>query len=99
MMKIVQWALAILVAILTTAILILWLWGGEDWLQSIYLWIAELENSARGIDGITEASRVKVMGDATRHFGIIDKVCQVILIIILLFICIYGKRQMYKKKG
>ena len=65
-----QTVLILLIIAVVTALVLLWLVGGVEWLQSIYLWIAEIENSARGIDGITEASRVKVMDDAVRHFAI-----------------------------
>lgn len=82
----------ILFLVVVAALLLLW--GGADGLQGIYLWIAELENFARGIDGITEASRVKVMDDAVRHFAIYKKVCKGILIITLLLFCIDGKRRL-----
>ena len=59
-----QTVLILLIIAVVTALVLLWLVGGVEWLQSIYLWIAEIENSARGIDGITETSRVKVMDDA-----------------------------------
>ncbi|MBQ8128593.1 MAG: hypothetical protein IJ176_09365 [Prevotella sp.] len=50
-----QTVLILLIIALIIALVLLWLVGGVEWLQSIYLWIAEIENSARGIDGITEA--------------------------------------------
>ena len=50
-----QTVLILLIIALITALVLLWLVGGVEWLQSIYLWIAKIENSARGIDGITEA--------------------------------------------
>lgn len=90
--------LVILLPILVAAIMVLLLWGGVDWLQGIYLWIAELENSARGIDGITEASRVKVMDDAVRHFAFFKKVCYAVLIIALLLFCLDGKRRLDRMK-
>lgn len=83
---------------LVVVVVLLLLWGGTDWLQSIYLWIAELENSARGVDGITEASRVKVMDDAVRHFPILKMVYLAVLFVVLLFFCLYGKRRLYRKK-
>ncbi len=83
---------------LVVVVVLLLLWGGTDWLQSIYLWIAELENSARGVDGITEASRVKVMDDAVRHFPILKMVYLAVLFVALLFFCLYGKRRLYRKK-
>lgn len=83
----------IIIIIVVVAALML-LWGGADGLQGTYFWIAELENSARGIDGITEASRVKVMGDAVRHFAILKKVCYVLLFIALLLFCLDRKRRL-----
>lgn len=53
------WVLFILSAILVIATIILNMWEGTYWLQGAYLWIAKLENSARSIDGITEASRIR----------------------------------------
>jgi hypothetical protein len=87
----------IILSLVVVAVLLL-LWGGTDWLQSIYLWIAELENSARGVDGITEASRVKVMDDAVRHFPILKMVYLAVLFVALLLFCLYGKRRLYRKK-
>ena len=69
-----QTILVIFILTLVAALLLLLLWGGDGGLQAIYLWIAEQENAARGIDGITEASRLKVMDDAVRHFAIYRKV-------------------------
>ena len=46
MKQVKLWMFAILVAVV-----VLLLWIGADGLQGIYLWIAELENSVRGIDG------------------------------------------------
>ena len=54
-------AVLILLIFTLVAALLLLLWSGAEGLQGIYLWIAEQENAARGIDGITEASRLKVM--------------------------------------
>jgi hypothetical protein len=87
----------ILSVILVSAIILLNLWEGTNWLQGVYLWIAELENSARGIDGITEASRVKVMDDAERHFPILIQVCNTILIIAFLISCHNVKQQLDRK--
>ena len=81
-------------AIVVAIVVLLWQWDGTDWLQGVYLWIAELENSARGIDGITEASRVKVMDDAVRHFPILKRVCLAVLYLAILFFCFRGKRQL-----
>ena len=64
-----QTILVIFILTLVAALLLLLLWGGDGGLQAIYLWIAEQENAARGIDGITEASRLKVRDDAVRHFA------------------------------
>ena len=89
-----QTVLIPLIIALITALVLLWLVGGVEWLQSIYLWIAKIENSARGIDGITEASRVKVMDDAVRHFAIYRKVCKGIAIILLLLFCLDGKKRL-----
>ena len=79
---------------LVTALLLLLLWGGDEYLQGIYLWIAKLENTARGIDGITEASRLKIMNDAVHHFAILKKVCYALLFITLLFFCLDRKRRL-----
>ena len=83
----------IILFVIVFAVLLLLLLGGVDWLQSIYLWIAEQENSARGIDGITEASRIKVMDDAVRHFAILKKVCYALLLIALLLFFLVKKRR------
>jgi hypothetical protein len=91
-----QTVLALLLLALVAALLLLLLWGSIEWLQGIYLWIAEQENAARGIDGITEASRLKVMDDAVRHFAIYRKVGKAIFLIALLFFCIDGKRRLDK---
>jgi hypothetical protein len=92
------WVFVILSVVLFSVILLLNLWEGTNWLQGVYLWIAELENSARGIDGITEASRVKVMDDATRHFPILIKVCNTVLIIAFLISCYNVKQQLDRKE-
>lgn len=92
------WVFVILSAILFIVLLLLNIWEGTNWLQGVYLWIAELENSARGIDGITEASRVKVMDDAVRHFPILIKVCNTILIIAFSISCYHVKRQLDRKE-
>ena len=89
-----QTVLALLLLALVAALLLLLLRGGIEWLQGIYLWIAEQENAARGIDGITEASRLKVMDDAVRHFAIYRKVSKVLFIIALLLFCLDGKRRL-----
>lgn len=89
-----QAVLIILALALVAALLLLWLVGGDGWLQAIYLWIAEQENAARGIDGITEASRVKVAGDAVRHFAIYAKICKAVALIALLLFCLDGKRRL-----
>ena len=91
------WVFVILSIVLVIAIILLNLWEGTNWLQGVYLWIAELENSARGIDGITEASRVKVMDDAVRHFPILIQVCNTILIIAFLISCHNVKQQLDRK--
>jgi len=98
-MKKKLWVFFILSAILVIAIILLNIWEGTYWLQGVYLWIAELENSARGIDGITEASRVKVMDDAVRHFPILLKVCNTVLIIALFISCYNVKRQLDRKEN
>ena len=88
-----QTILPLLILALVAALLLLLQWGGIDWLQAIYLWIAEQENAMRGIDGITEASRVKVMDDAVRHFAVYSKVCKALFILLLLLFCLVGKRK------
>ncbi|MBQ8937405.1 MAG: hypothetical protein IJ570_05010 [Prevotella sp.] len=87
-------AVLILLIFTLVAALLLLLWSGAEGLQGIYLWIAEQENAARGIDGITEASRLKVMDDAIRHFAIYRKVCKALFLIALLFFCLDGKRRL-----
>lgn len=84
-----------MLAVLVIALLLL-LWGGADGLQGIYLWIAEQENAVRGIDGITEASRLKVIDDAIRHFTVYRKVSKALFLIALLFFCLDGKRRLDK---
>ena len=98
-MKKMLWVLVILSAIVVIAIIFLCMWEGTYWLQGVYLWIAELENSARGIDGITEASRVKVMDDAVRHFTILKKVCIAVLCAALFIFCYIGKRELGRKEN
>jgi len=86
--------LIISILTLVTALLLLLQWGGDEYLQGIYLWIAKLENTARGIDGITEASRLKIMNDAVHHFAILKKICYALLFITLLFFCLDWKRRL-----
>ena len=88
----------ILSAIFIIAIILLLLWDGTNWLQGVYIWIAELENSFRGIDGISQASRVKVMDDAVRHFPALKKACIAILAIALFILCFISKRKSDKNK-
>ena len=83
-----------LVAALALFLFLLWQVGGVEWMQDIYLWIAHLENDMRGIDGITEASRVKVMDDATRHFAIFEMICKAVILIALLLFCLNGKKHL-----
>ena len=83
-------------AALVVALLLLLLWSGAEGLQTIYLWIAEQENAARGIDGITEASRLKVMDDAVRHFSVYRKASKALFLIALLLFCLDGKRRLDK---
>ena len=61
------------------ALMLLSLLGGVEWMESTYLWIARFENEMRGIDGITEASRVKVLADANRHFKVYEIICYVVV--------------------
>ena len=93
-MRMMTGKLLITLTVLVVALLLLLLWGGAEGLQVIYLWIAELENAARGIDGITEASRLKVMDDAARHFTIYHKVFKAVVVIVLLLFCLDGKRRL-----
>ena len=71
---------SILFVPLAIFLLLLWLVGGEEWMRTIYLWMARYENYMRGIDGITGASRVKVMGDAARHYRVFSNICRLISI-------------------
>ena len=89
-----QTILVIFILTLVAALLLLLLWGGDGGLQAVYLWIAEQENAARGIDGITEASRLKVRDDAVRHFAIYRKVWKALFLIALLLFCLDGKRRL-----
>lgn len=95
-------AISVIVAVLVVCLLLLWLVGGVEGMQDLYLWIARFENSMRGIDGITEASRVKVMSDAARHFKVVVSICQVIVVCAILLVCFVGIKkigQMNHKKN